>query len=62
MDYLIGVTPVPAQFDWSVLVGIGGILAVLLAIAIALHVVTAPPSASDVTAPGPSAKRLGRIG
>lgn len=45
---LIGVAPVPAQVDMAgPLVGIGGFLAVLLAIAIIRHVPTAPRKHHD---------------
>jgi hypothetical protein len=58
--FLIGVAPVPAQVDVAgSLLGIGGFLAVLLAIAIVLHVVTAPPHHDAV--PGPSDERLGPV-
>jgi len=59
MTFLIGVAPSPAQVDVAGLVGIGAFLAVLLAIAIALHVVTAPRSDHDAVASGPSDETLG---
>jgi hypothetical protein len=59
--FLIGVAPVPAQADVAgSLVGIGGFLAVVLAIAIALHVLTAPRNHHDAV-PGPSDERLGPV-
>jgi hypothetical protein len=55
--FLIGVAPVPAQVDVAGIVGICGFLAVLLAIAIALHVLTAPRNHHDAV-PGQSDERL----
>jgi hypothetical protein len=55
---MIGVTPVPAQFDWAIIAGIGGFLAVLLAIAVVLQVVTAPRSDDEATPSGSSNQRL----
>lgn len=57
--FLIGVAPVPAQVDVASLVGIGAFLAVLLAIAIALYVVTTPRSGHDAIVSGASDKQLG---
>lgn len=50
--FLIGVTPASAQIDVAVLVGIGAFLAVLLAIAVVLHVATAPRNDHDAAASG----------
>lgn len=59
--FLIGFAPVPAQVDVAgSLLGIGGFLAVLLAIAIALHVLTAPRDHRDAV-PGTSDERLGPV-
>ena len=58
--FLIGVAPVPAQVDVAGIVGIGGFLAVLMAIVLALHVLTAPRSHHDGV-PGPSNERLGPV-
>jgi hypothetical protein len=52
--FLIGVAPASAQIDVAVLVGIGGFLAVLLAIAVVLHVVTAPRNDHDAVTTGPT--------
>jgi len=57
--FMIGVAPASAGVDLAVLVGIGGFLAVLLAIAVALHVVTTPRSDHDVAASGPADAPLG---
>jgi hypothetical protein len=57
--FLIGVAPVPAQTDPAGLLGIGLFLAVLLAIAVALQVVTAPRSDHDVTPASSPGERLG---
>jgi hypothetical protein len=59
--FLIGVAPASAQIDVAVLVGIGGFLAVLLAIAVVLHVVTAPRNDGAV-ASGPADTPLGSAG
>jgi hypothetical protein len=56
--FLIGVAPVPAQVDVASLVGIGAFLALLLAIAIVLHVATAPRVGHDAIACGPSDEQL----
>jgi len=55
--FMIGAAPVSAQTDVFGVIGIGVFLAVLFAIAIALHVVTAPQS--DDATPSTSRKRLG---
>jgi hypothetical protein len=57
--FLIGVAPASAQIDVVGLAGIGAFLAVLLAIAIALHVVTAPRSDHHTTPSGSPDQRLG---
>jgi hypothetical protein len=57
--FLIGVAPVPAQIDVAGLVGIGVFLAVLLAIAVALHVVTAPRKDHGATPSSSPDERLG---
>jgi hypothetical protein len=58
--FLIGVAPVPAQVDVAAIVGIGGFLVVLLAIAIVLQVLTAPRDHNAAT-PGRSDERLGPV-
>jgi hypothetical protein len=58
--FLIGVPPVPAQFDGAVLLGIGVILTALLAIAVALQVVTTPPSDHGTTQTG-APRHLGPV-
>jgi hypothetical protein len=60
--FLIGVAPVSAQIDAAVLVGIGGFLAVLVAIAVVLHVVTAPRNEHDAITSGPADAPLGSAG
>ena len=45
--------------DWAALVGIGGVLAVLLAIAIALQLLTAPPRPHHAIPSGPTDERVG---
>jgi hypothetical protein len=57
---LIGVAPVPAHVDVAEIVVIGGFLAVLLAIALALHVLTARRNHRDGVS-GPSDERLGPV-
>jgi hypothetical protein len=57
--FLIGVAPVSAQIDVVGLLGIGAFLAVLLAVAIVLHVVTAPRSHHGAVPSGPSDQKLG---
>jgi hypothetical protein len=60
--FLIGVAPASAQIDVAVLVGIGGFLAVLLAIAFVLQVVTAPRNDHDAVASGPADAQRGSAG
>jgi hypothetical protein len=60
--FLIGVAAASAEVDLAVLVGIGGFLAVLLAIAVALHVVTTPRNDHDVATTGPADAPLGTAG
>jgi hypothetical protein len=57
--FLIGVAPASAQIDVLGLLGVGVFLVVLLAIAIALHVVTAPQSDHHATHSGSPDQRLG---
>jgi len=57
--FLIGVAPASAQIDVVGLAGIGVFLAVLLAIAIALHVVTAPRDDHHASPSGSPDQRLG---
>jgi hypothetical protein len=61
MSYLIGVTPAHPQVDVAGLLGIVVFLAVLLAIAFGLQIVTAPRTHRGGGVPGPSDKRLGPV-
>ena len=57
--FLIGVAPASAQIDVAVLVGIGGFLAVVLAVAVVLHAVTAPRNDHDAVTSGSADAPLG---